>query len=661
MRELDINIVVNDEGAKQQLAEVDRAVDQTAATAQKAAQSIDVFEKRMQTAAATAQTTATQLGTVRAEMQTTSVAAQDLFTWVDRGGIAWGSYAQKAQAAWSILRGLDFATVRTGINAIGESAGLTVESLGMMNSAGLVIGTAYASWGIGRMIADFTGLDKIVGQATATLIGWSDAQQVAAAKQDSVNLAIQRGADAHVTYTDALKFNDQWVKNNIEGLRQLNDVLAQQKAPETAAKMLAGWREEIENLRRENVLDGLRKDIESNEFSVKHLTETYRISAEALTIYQRELKAAADAQKKANEEAAKYQEALTRASIAENGYEGVLRTLGETTVQAIRWTLDHGAALADVAKEYGVNAEAVRVIKDQLAEEVSAGKLVEEMYKRRLEVSKQLTQQLQAESQAWLKVSNDAIVAELNARQAINAARGLDINGNPSREDDPMTKLNRTIADLDRQKALNPGIADDARRQQAYDEFYKATMAAAKADDALATASTKASEAAEGLSRSHAGATAIVDATTAAFASFKGVMVAASLPSALNPTQNGPAYFNQFGMPLGNSAGMPVGGNSVGMLGGFYPTGSVPGFRASGGDIWPGQSYWVGEKGPELITPRSAGVVSPTGAAGGISIGEIHIHGNVDSELRARDVADKVAKQIMRQQTAYARISIGKR
>jgi phage-related minor tail protein len=39
--------------------------------------------------------------------------------------------------------------------------------------------------------------------------------------------------------------------------------------------------------------------------------------------------------------------------------------------------------------------------------------------------------------------------------------------------------------------------------------------------------------------------------------------------------------------------------------------------RATGGPVSPGRPYWVGERGPELFVPASAGAVSPS-AAGGV-------------------------------------------
>lgn len=54
-----------------------------------------------------------------------------------------------------------------------------------------------------------------------------------------------------------------------------------------------------------------------------------------------------------------------------------------------------------------------------------------------------------------------------------------------------------------------------------------------------------------------------------------------------------------------------IGGRSSGLvslLGGLL---GLPG-RATGGPVSPGRPYWVGERGPELFVPTSAGQVAPT-------------------------------------------------
>src|SRR5260370_13660740 len=44
------------------------------------------------------------------------------------------------------------------------------------------------------------------------------------------------------------------------------------------------------------------------------------------------------------------------------------------------------------------------------------------------------------------------------------------------------------------------------------------------------------------------------------------------------------------------------------------PAGHAPGHRAGGGSTTAGESYWVGEKGPELWTETRSGYITPAGA-----------------------------------------------
>lgn len=60
-----------------------------------------------------------------------------------------------------------------------------------------------------------------------------------------------------------------------------------------------------------------------------------------------------------------------------------------------------------------------------------------------------------------------------------------------------------------------------------------------------------------------------------------------------------------FGVPMG-------GGKGGGLLGGL--------FRANGGSVMAGQSYVVGERGPELFTPGRSGSIAPNGSIGGANI-----------------------------------------
>jgi hypothetical protein len=49
-------------------------------------------------------------------------------------------------------------------------------------------------------------------------------------------------------------------------------------------------------------------------------------------------------------------------------------------------------------------------------------------------------------------------------------------------------------------------------------------------------------------------------------------------------------------------------------------TKSFSGARADGGPVLPGGAYLVGERGPELFRPASAGTVEPAGGSAGVSV-----------------------------------------
>jgi len=63
---------------------------------------------------------------------------------------------------------------------------------------------------------------------------------------------------------------------------------------------------------------------------------------------------------------------------------------------------------------------------------------------------------------------------------------------------------------------------------------------------------------------------------------------------------------------VGGGVGGGIGGGLLSVLGGLL--GGAPG-RATGGPVSPGRPYWVGERGPELFVPTSAGQVA-AGSAG---------------------------------------------
>lgn len=118
------------------------------------------------------------------------------------------------------------------------------------------------------------------------------------------------------------------------------------------------------------------------------------------------------------------------------------------------------------------------------------------------------------------------------------------------------------------------------------------------------------------------------------------------------------AQLNQylFGGALGG-----VGGAAGGLLGGFVGD-LFGGFRAAGGPVQPGRAYVVGERGPEMIVPSSAGTVIPNGGMGGVSItyGSINIGEGVSRAevYSAIERANRNAEARMRQVLARNQLPV---
>lgn len=126
------------------------------------------------------------------------------------------SVVTRSASALEVLAGVrTFGDLRAGIQLIGEAAGITYAKLGVLGTGAAVAAAAFAGWEFGRWIAGLTSMDEKVASLAARLLGYGDlAKETAGAKQDTINLAIQRGADASVTFSQALEFNTDWLKRH---------------------------------------------------------------------------------------------------------------------------------------------------------------------------------------------------------------------------------------------------------------------------------------------------------------------------------------------------------------------------------------------------------------------------------------------------------------
>ncbi len=74
------------------------------------------------------------------------------------------------------------------------------------------------------------------------------------------------------------------------------------------------------------------------------------------------------------------------------------------------------------------------------------------------------------------------------------------------------------------------------------------------------------------------------------------------------------------------------------------------GHRASGGNVWRGGSFLVGEDEPEIFSPGRSGTITPVSKAGGmkVSFGDIIIQGVADPRETARLVAKEISDEVDR-------------
>jgi hypothetical protein len=75
-----------------------------------------------------------------------------------------------------------------------------------------------------------------------------------------------------------------------------------------------------------------------------------------------------------------------------------------------------------------------------------------------------------------------------------------------------------------------------------------------------------------------------------------------------------------------------------GLLGGFFPSIFPVGAKAAGGPVSGGVSYLVGERGPEVFVPRTAGTIIPNGGGGGGSQNiKVQVINESGTPMRVRD------------------------
>jgi hypothetical protein len=139
---------------------------------------------------------------------------------------------------------------------------------------------------------------------------------------------------------------------------------------------------------------------------------------------------------------------------------------------------EEAAAIRALQNEYEVLAAKNRIV----AEAARALDAVQEtMWRRSLELAKQMQAELEKTSAGYLKVTNAAVIANINAREQINARQGFDVQGQPlTTGNDARSVYERKLRDLN---ANAPAGIDISAQQELLflefiDSFNKATEAA---------------------------------------------------------------------------------------------------------------------------------------------------------------------------------------
>lgn len=294
---------------------------------------------------------------------------------IEKLGVSLGTNVhQQVQKFDNILASLGI-NIGNDARAIGEltsASGQTATSLGSVATAGLAAGAAFAGWKIGRVVSDFFDLDKVIGDATAKLLGWGDVVgEQAAAKADVLAKASKTAGIAITDMELAMAINEGTAKSNAE-------------AWNTSANRLAGWRMEIAKVKSDGNFDHLMKDVASQNFDLKELSDRYHVSVEAIQFYAREAKKADDviidsnqrklaglkeaiaAHREQTEKAEQLNIAMTHLAFAQGNYSTTLEQTDPILLGQIQKYKDLGLSVEDMSTILGVAAPKIELISTAL-------------------------------------------------------------------------------------------------------------------------------------------------------------------------------------------------------------------------------------------------------------------------------------------------------
>jgi antitoxin component HigA of HigAB toxin-antitoxin module len=167
------------------------------------------------------------------------------------------------------------------LRELGEHSDKTASELGALGTVALAAGAAIGGWKLGRLIADFTGSDEAIGNATAKLLGWTTAVGGAGSATDTLARASATAGRNIVSMAEALQINT-------DAVHKWQGEISRAHAAEDSAKEVAHWRAELQALGG-GILSSLTKDLDSHNFSQAELARRYGVSTEALGVLSRQM------------------------------------------------------------------------------------------------------------------------------------------------------------------------------------------------------------------------------------------------------------------------------------------------------------------------------------------------------------------------------------
>jgi hypothetical protein len=478
-------------------------------------------------------------------------------------------------------------------------------------------------------------------QQTASITPWTEAQAAAAEK-----LELQLGTIKVKAEAVAIAFGSVFIgpiSTAIEWVSKLGN------AYDDVDKKTHGWLSTAINLTNSGNLIGQAYDTATAGVStfvtgVGDLPPVAKMSTAELDHMSQSLKnleiqpktLSIQGQTKAIDELnAQYQKIIAAAehwagvmaelNTAGGNVQATIDTIDGTIVEALKYYLAAGVSQHTLAEAYALTATQVKAVDTAMKAELETAKVLSDFVSKSHEMAMKRSNDEIAANNKRAQAVDAAVIKEVNAQGQLNAAYKA--------QETPIEVLNQKLDQLHAQKV--EGISQSAQEQLLMDEYQKKLYDEALAQDRANAERAKKIQDLEKEKQKY-------EEVTTAMETYQGGI---KLPGSSTETAFGQNYLTSPSgarVPLGPHGELPD--NWYELYSGkssFSQTiNSLPRF-AGGGSMSAGMAAIVGERGPELFVPTSAGAIVPQGM-GGTSITQVfHITAPLGSpDAIARAVAD---------------------